>query len=112
MPVSHSEEEDAHDSEEDVHGIEEDHLYVNEDEANQVHSDSRSPLLDTIDKLTEPIACNLFDDTGINVELAQAKVFPLQKSYHAVLPVRDGYVVSTTYLYVGQCGSLPSTCTN
>jgi hypothetical protein len=38
-----------------------------------VHSDSRSPMLDTIDKLTEPTACSLLDGT---VELALAKVFP------------------------------------
>jgi hypothetical protein len=61
VPVSSSEEEDvhgsededghvreekhAHDSEED--GREQDHWNANSDEANQVHSDSRSPMLDT-----------------------------------------------------------------
>jgi hypothetical protein len=66
-----SEEEDAHDNEED--GREQDHWNANGDKANQVHSDSRSPMLDTIDKLTEPTACSLLDGT---VELALAKVFP------------------------------------
>jgi hypothetical protein len=44
---------------------EQDHWNANGDEANQVHSDSRSPMLDTIDKLTDPIECSLFDGTGI-----------------------------------------------
>jgi hypothetical protein len=47
-----SEEEDVHGSEEDVCGREQDHWNANGDEANQVHSDTRSPMLDTIDKLT------------------------------------------------------------
>jgi hypothetical protein len=55
-----------------------------------VHSDSRSPMLDTIDKVTEPTACSLLDGTGNNVELALAKVFPFQKVFHSV-PVQDGY---------------------
>jgi hypothetical protein len=41
-----------------------------------VHSDSRSPMLDTIDKLTEPTMCSLLDGT---VELPLAKVFPSQR---------------------------------
>jgi hypothetical protein len=91
------EEEHAHDSEED--GIEQDHWNANGDEANQVHSDSRSPMLDTIDKLAEPTVCNLLDGTGINVELALAKVFPFQKACHSVL-VQDGYVVvQPTYVW-------------
>jgi hypothetical protein len=94
-----SEEEDAHDSEEDVHDKEEDHWHVNENEANQVYSDSRSPMLDTIDKLIESTVCRLLDGTGINVELALAKVFPFQKACHAVL-VQDGYVVlQPTYVW-------------
>jgi hypothetical protein len=87
VPVSSSEEEDIngieeedeHDSEE-VHydvrekdGREQDHWNANGDEANEVHSDSRSPMLDTINKLTEPTMCSLLDGT---VELALAKVFP------------------------------------
>jgi hypothetical protein len=61
-----------------------------------VHSDSRSPMLDTIDKLTEPTACSLLDGT---VELALAKVFPFQKAYHSE-PVQDGYVVvQPTYVW-------------
>jgi hypothetical protein len=106
VPVSSSEEEDVHDiEEEDVHdreeehghdskedGREQDHWNANGDEANQVHSDSQSPMLDTIYKLTEPTACSLLDGTGINVELALAKVFPCQKACHSV-PVQDGYVV-------------------
>jgi hypothetical protein len=64
------EEEHAHDSEED--GREQDHWNANSDEANEVQSDSRSPMLDTIDKLTELTACSLLDGT---VELAIAKVF-------------------------------------
>jgi hypothetical protein len=88
------EEEQAHDSE--VDGREQDHWNVNTDEANEVHSDSRSPMLDTIDKLTEPTACRLLDGT---VELALAKVFPLQKACHSVL-VQDGYVVvQPTYVW-------------
>jgi hypothetical protein len=81
------EEEHAHDSEED--DKDQDHWNANGDEANQVHSDSRSPMLDTIDKLTEPIACSLLDGT---VELALVKVFPFQKACHLV-PAQDGYVV-------------------
>jgi hypothetical protein len=65
------EEEHAHDSEED--GREQDHWNANGDEANEVHSDSRSPMLDKIDKLTEPNECSFLDGT---VELALAKVFP------------------------------------
>jgi hypothetical protein len=48
---------------------------------NQVHSDSRSPMLDTINKLTEPTVCSLLDGT---VELALVKVFPFQKACHSV----------------------------
>jgi hypothetical protein len=81
------EEEHAHDSEED--DKDQDHWNANGDEANQVHSDSRSPMLDTIDKLTEPIACSLLDGT---VELALVKDFPFQKACHLV-PAQDGYVV-------------------
>jgi hypothetical protein len=71
------EEEHAHDSEED--GREQDHWNANGDEANEMQSDSRSPMLDTIDKLTEPTACSLLDGT---VDLALAKVFPSQKACH------------------------------
>jgi hypothetical protein len=98
-PVSSSEEEDMHGSEkEDGHdreeehaqdGREQDHWNANSDKANQVHSDSRSPMLDKIGKLTEPTACRLLDGT---VELALAKVFPFQKACHSVT-VQDGYVV-------------------
>jgi hypothetical protein len=88
------EEEHVHDSEED--GREQDHWNANGDEANKVHSDSRSPMLDTIDKLTEPTACSLLDGT---VELALEKVFPSQKAFHSV-PVQDGYVVvQPTYVW-------------
>jgi hypothetical protein len=73
------EEEHAHDSEED--GREQDHWNASGDEANQVHSDSQSPMMDTIDKLTESTACNLLDGT---LELALAKVFPFQKACHSV----------------------------
>jgi hypothetical protein len=66
------EKEHAHDSEKD--GKERDHWNANSEEANEVHSDSRSPMLDTIDKLTE-----------LTVELALAKVFPYQKACHSVL---------------------------
>jgi hypothetical protein len=87
------EEEHAHDSEED--GREQDHWNANGDEVNEVHSDSRSPMLDTIDKLTKPTACSLLDGT---VELAIVKVFPSQKACHSV-PVQDGYVVvQPTYM--------------
>jgi hypothetical protein len=47
--VHDSEEEHAHDNEEDARGREQDHWNFNQDEANQVHSYSRSPMLDTID---------------------------------------------------------------
>jgi hypothetical protein len=73
------EEEQVHDNEED--GIELDHWNANGDEANDAHSDSRSPMLDTINKLTEPTACSLLDGT---VELALAKVLPSQKACHSV----------------------------
>jgi hypothetical protein len=53
-------------------------------------------MLDTIDNLTEPTMCILFDGT---VELALAKVFPSQESCHSV-PVQDGYiVVQPTYVW-------------
>jgi hypothetical protein len=110
VPVSSSEEEDmdgieeedGHDSEE-VHydvreedGRKQDHWNANGDKANEVHSDSRSPMLDTIDKLTEPTVCSLLDDT---VELALEKVFPSQKACQLV-PVQDGYVVvKPTYVW-------------
>jgi hypothetical protein len=68
------EEEHAHDSEEDDR--EKDHWNANCDEENEVHSYSRSPMLDTIDKLTEPTMCSLLDGT---VELPLAKVFPSQR---------------------------------
>jgi hypothetical protein len=98
VPVSSSEEEDVHGSEEeDVHDREQEHAHDSEedgreqdhwnaigDEANQVHNDSRSPMLDTIDKLTEPTAYSLLDGTRINVELTLAKVFPFQQACHLV----------------------------
>jgi hypothetical protein len=88
------EEEHEHDNDED--GREQDYWNANSDEANEVHSDSRSPMLDTIDKLTEPTACSLLDGT---VKLGLAKVFPSQKSCHSV-PVQDGYVVvQHTYVW-------------
>jgi hypothetical protein len=73
------EEEHAHDSEE--HGKEQDHWNANGHEVNEVHSDSRSPMLDTIDKLSEPTACSLLDGT---VALTLAKLFPFQKACHSV----------------------------
>jgi hypothetical protein len=109
-PVSSSEEEDMDGiDEEDGHDSEEEHVHVREedgreqnywnangDEANEVHSDSRSPMLDTTDMLIEPTVCSLFDGT---VELALAKVFPSQKACHSV-PVQDGYVVvQPTYMW-------------
>jgi hypothetical protein len=55
-----------------------------------------TPMLDTIDKLTEPAMCSLLDGT---VELALAKVCPSQKACHSV-PVQDGYVVvQPTYVW-------------
>jgi hypothetical protein len=97
--VHDSEEEDAHDSEEDACGRDQDHWNVNEDEVNQVHSDSQSPMLDTIDKLIEASACCLLDGTGINVELALPKDFPFQKACQAI-PMQDVYVVvQPTYLW-------------
>jgi hypothetical protein len=96
------EEEDGHDNEEEhAHvreedGREQDHWNANGDEANEVYSDSRSPMLDTIDKLTEPTVCSLLDGT---VELVLAKVFPYKKACHSV-PVQDGYVVvQPTYVW-------------
>jgi hypothetical protein len=56
-------------------------------------------MLDTIDKLTEPTTCSLLNGTGINVELALAKVLLFQKACHAV-PMHDGYVVvQITYVW-------------
>jgi hypothetical protein len=75
--------EHAHDSKED--GREQDSWNANSDKANQVHNDSRSPMLDTIDKLTDPTVSSLLYGTGINVELALAKVFLFQKACHSVL---------------------------
>jgi hypothetical protein len=99
------EEEHAHDSEEG--GREQDHWNANVDEANEVYSDSRSPMLDTIDKLTDPTVCSLLDGT---VELPLAKVFPFQKACHSV-PVQDGYVVvQPTYVWANASHySLPVT---
>jgi hypothetical protein len=109
-PVSSSEEEDMDViEEEDGHyreeehalhneedGREQDHWNANGDKANEVHSDSRSPMLDTIDKLTKPTACSLLVGT---VKLALAKVFQSQKAFHSV-PVQDGYVVvQPTYVW-------------
>jgi hypothetical protein len=96
------EEEDGHDSEE-VHydvreedGREQDHWNASGDEANEVHSDSRSPMMDTKDKLTERTVCSLLDGT---MELALANVFPFEKACHSV-PVQDGYVVvQPTYVW-------------
>jgi hypothetical protein len=109
VPVSSSEEEDGHDSEEEhVHvreddGREQDHWNANGNEANEVHSDSRSPMLDTIEKLIEPTVCSLLDGT---VELALAKVFPSQKTCHSV-PVQDGYVVvQPTYVWDNRVNTL------
>jgi hypothetical protein len=77
-------------------GREQDHWNANSDEANEVYSDSRSPMLDTIDKLTEPTVCSLLDGT---MGLALAKVFPSQEACHSV-PVQDGYfVVQPTYVW-------------
>jgi hypothetical protein len=88
------EEEHVHDSEED--GREQDHSNANDDEANEVQSDSRSPMLDIIDKLIEPTVCSLLDGT---MELTLAKVFPSPKACHLV-PVQDGYVVvQPTYVW-------------
>jgi hypothetical protein len=89
-----SEEEHAHVREED--GREEDHWNANGDEVNEVNNDSRSPMLDTINKLIEPTVCSLLDGT---VELALAKAFPSQKACHSV-PMQDGYVVvQPTYVW-------------
>ncbi|PVH33772.1 hypothetical protein PAHAL_8G062200 [Panicum hallii] len=80
-----SEQEDASVSaEEDVRGSGEDHGPFNENEA-----DSRSSMLDTIDKLTEPTKCSLLDGTGHNLELAVATVYPYQETCHCV-PVQEG----------------------
>jgi hypothetical protein len=87
------EEEQAHDSEED--GIEQDHWNANSDEVNQVHSDSGSPMLDTIDKLTEPTACSFLDGT---VELTLAKVFPFQQEEPDNLHCRRGTRLGNLYL--------------
>jgi hypothetical protein len=53
----------VHDSEED--GREQDHWNANGDEVNQVHSDSRSPMRDTIDKLTEPTRAAFWMALGV-----------------------------------------------
>jgi hypothetical protein len=82
-----------------VRGSEEEHGHVNENEANVQHSDSRSSMLDTIDKLTEPTKCSLLDGTGHNLELAVATIYPYQETCHCV-PVQEGYaVVQPTYVW-------------
>ncbi|PUZ60740.1 hypothetical protein GQ55_4G177300 [Panicum hallii var. hallii] len=93
--IGSSEQEDASVSEEeDVRGSGEDHGPFNENEA-----DSRSSMLDTIDKLTEPTKCSLLDGTGHNLELAVATVYPYQETCHCV-PVQEGYaVVQPTYVW-------------
>jgi hypothetical protein len=96
--VHGSKEEDVHDSEEDACGREQDHWNANEDKVNHVHTHSRSPMVATVEKVTEPTACNLLDGTRINVELTLAEVFPFQKACHSVL-VQDGYVVQPTYVW-------------
>jgi hypothetical protein len=68
------EEEHAHDSEED--GREQNNWNANSDKANQVNSVSRSPMLDTIDKLTDPTMCSILDGT---MELALAKSFHFKR---------------------------------
>jgi hypothetical protein len=81
------EEEDGHDSEENMRM------------SGRKMAESKiigSPMLDTIDKLTEPTVCSRLDGT---VELALTKVFPSQKACHSV-PVQDGYVVvQPTYVW-------------
>jgi hypothetical protein len=98
--IGSSEQEDASVSEEeDVRGCREEHGPFNENEANVQHSDSRSSMLDTIDKLTEPTKCSLLDGTGHNLELAVATVYPYQETCHCV-PVQEGYaVVQPTYVW-------------
>ncbi|PUZ46415.1 hypothetical protein GQ55_7G076800 [Panicum hallii var. hallii] len=93
--IGSSEQEDASVSEEeDVRGSGEDHGPFNENEA-----DSRSSMLDTIDKLTEPTKCSLLDGTEHNLELAVATVYPYQETCHCV-PVQEGYaVVQPTYVW-------------
>jgi hypothetical protein len=77
--IGSSEQEDASVSEEeDVRGSGEEHGPFNKNEANVQHSDSRSSMLDTIDKLTEPTKCSLLDGTRHNLELAVATVYPYQ----------------------------------
>jgi hypothetical protein len=121
-PISSSEEEDMDgieeedgDDGEEVHydvreedGREQDHWNANGDEAKEVHSDSRSPMLDTTDKLIEPTVRSLLDG---NVELALAKVFPSQKACESIpsscrmgmlwcnLPMCGPIRVNTLYLY-------------
>jgi sorbitol-specific phosphotransferase system component IIBC len=91
-------EEDACDREEDACDREEDHCHVNEYETNQQYSDSQSPILDTIDKLTQPTKCSLFDGTRNNVEPALDNIFPFQKTCYTV-PMQYGYVVvQPTYM--------------
>jgi hypothetical protein len=114
--IGSSEQEDASvNEEEDVRGSEEEHGHDNENEANVQYSDSRSSMLDTIDKLTEPTKCSLLDGTGHNLELAVATIYPYQETCHTV-PVQEGYVVvQPTYVWsntshfclpmpVGGCG--------
>ena len=76
------------------------------EEGSQHHIDSRSPMLDTIDKLTKPTKCSLLDGSGNKVELALATVFPLQKTLHTV-PVQDGYAVLQPSYVWGNTGHYP-----
>jgi hypothetical protein len=100
------EEEHAHDSEED--GREQDHWNANNDEANEVDSDSRSPMLDTIDKLYK---ANRVQPFGWHRGARTSESLSISKG----LPFSTGagwICCGATYLCVGQCGSLPSACTN
>jgi hypothetical protein len=100
------EEEHAHDSDED--GREQDHWNANGDEANEVHSDSRSPMLDTIRYANR---ANHMQSFGWHRGARTSKSLSISKG----LPFSTGarwVCCGATYLCVGQCGSLPSTCTN
>jgi hypothetical protein len=90
------EEEHVHDNKEDACGRDQDHWNANGDEENQVHSDSRSLMLDIIDKLT----CA----TRTRESLSISKGLPFSTGARWVC-------CGATYLCVGQCGSIPSACT-
>ena len=90
-----SSEEEHEDEERDVH----DREYNEAPSPQREYIEAPLPEPDTIDLLTNETKCSLLDDSGKNIELAFATVFPQQKTCHTV-PVQTGYaVVKPTYVW-------------